>query len=97
MCGECGNQYDKESDEDWVRCKGCKQWYHTECLDLSEGAGAERYFVFDTCPLCPALANEPESETQEESDQESEETDDSEQQWLNHSCTLFCIMYQLLQ
>lgn len=80
MCGECGNQYEEDLDEEWVRCKGCKQWYHCECLDLSEGAANDRYFVFDSCSLCAEVAEEPESENEEgEEDEDSEESEEEDE------------------
>jgi hypothetical protein len=54
MCGECGNPYDKDADEDWFRCKGCKQWYHRECLELDESACEDQFFVFNSCQKCEA-------------------------------------------
>ena len=77
MCGECGNQYDEDIDEEWVRCKGCKQWYHGECLDLSEGASDDKYFVFDSCPLCTAN-EEPEIEAEEIVEENNEEETDED-------------------
>jgi hypothetical protein len=70
MCGECGNPYDKDADEDWFRCKGCKQWYHRECLDLDESACEDQYFVFNSCQKCES-AIVPEDEEDTESDIEA--------------------------
>jgi hypothetical protein len=66
----------KNLDEDWFRCRGCKQWYHGECLDLSESAIEDRYFVFNSCPKCEGmqvLAQAAEDDEQPESENESNE------------------------
>ena len=71
MCGECGNAYDKDADEDWFRCKGCKQWYHRECLDLDESACEDQFFVFNSCPKCE-IADAVEEQEDNEGDIEAE-------------------------
>ena len=78
MCGECGNPYDKDSEEDWFRCKRCKQWYHRECLDLDESACEDQYFVFNSCQKCEdtrAAADEVEIEGEDEYEDASAETE----------------------
>lgn len=82
MCGECGNAYDKEADEDWFRCKGCKQWYHRECLDLDESACEDKFFVFNSCQKCETTMvpedEDTESEIEAENDSGATESDISE-------------------
>lgn len=75
MCGDCGNVYERDEDEDWLKCKGCKQWWHRECLDLSEGVYEDRYFVFNTCPKCESRDANKESADESEDQQHSGEQD----------------------
>ena len=82
MCGECGNQHEKDLDEDWTKCRGCKQWYHFECLDLSASAAEDRYFVFDSCPKCEgiqALVNAANDDSDVQSENESDENSESDE------------------
>lgn len=87
MCGDCGNVYEKDSDEDWLKCKGCRQWWHRECLDLSEGVLEDRYFVFNTCPKCEGMQvlaqaavdeSDIENENQSENEYENENENENE-------------------
>ena len=82
LCGHCSNPYEKDSDEDWFRCKGCKQWYHRECLDLDESACEDQFFVFNSCQKCEIKAGEESDEIEIEGENgiESEIEDNSDDQ-----------------
>ena len=90
LCGECGNPYEKDSDEDWFRCNGCRQWYHAECLDLDASAAEDQYFVFNSCMKCAGQAlaqlgnevaerNDANDSDEQENDSDEHENDSDEQ------------------
>jgi hypothetical protein len=80
LCGECGNPYEEDVEEDWFRCNGCRQWYHGECLGLDASAAEDQYFVFNSCTKCAGqvLAQIAEQNDENNSDDDENDSDDDD-------------------
>ena len=50
LCGACGENYVSESDEFWIACDVCEQWFHGKCVKITP-ARAEHIKHYK-CPSC---------------------------------------------
>ena len=52
-CPECETLFDSdETDEEWVECEACHDWYHISCAGLESLSKEElNAFIFN-CDLC---------------------------------------------
>lgn len=51
LCGTCGQNYN--SDEFWIGCDICEQWYHGKCVKITP-AKAETIKQYK-CPSCSSF------------------------------------------
>ena len=49
----CDTLFDTdETDNDWVECEGCRQWYHIACAGLDSLSEEELEVLSFNCDLC---------------------------------------------